>query len=145
MEVLYAPPNHPVFRLVPALFDARADGYYENSGRPIITSDTFWDVYRDILAQFQRSSLDAELETVLRTASEQETAAFNDDMPVLPNMTPFRCGAAIMRRENQDQYMGGLTSSGSTSNVAQDERRYADFTTDDEDDDDDRNDIDEEW
>jgi hypothetical protein len=145
METLYALPNHPVFQLVPALFHARADGFYENSGRPIITSNNFWDVYRDILAQFQRSSLDAELETVLRTASEQQTAAFDDDVPVLPNMMPFRCGAAVMRRENQDQYMGGLTASGSTSNVVQDERRYADLTTDDEDNDDDGNDIDEEW
>ena len=54
MEAQYSPPDHPVFQLVPPLFLMRAEAFYEDAGQPIISSDTFWDVYRDILTRFRQ-------------------------------------------------------------------------------------------
>ncbi|KAH7904511.1 hypothetical protein BJ138DRAFT_1019057 [Hygrophoropsis aurantiaca] len=52
MEAKYAPPDHPVFELVPQTFRQRAEELYQVIGSPQVSSDTFWDVYQHLLAQF---------------------------------------------------------------------------------------------
>jgi len=46
---LYAPPDDPVFKLVPPIFAAHADALYEVMGRPEVTSRNVWEIYRGIL------------------------------------------------------------------------------------------------
>ena len=136
MEAIYAPPGHPVFQLVPDLFDACANQYYDDAGQPVITSKTFWDIYCDILARFNCDGINQEFDTIIQNHTEQQTAAFNNDIPVLANMRPFRPGQMVMGREIRSEYMGGLLSSSSemTSDMVPDERRFADFTSDEDDD-----------
>ncbi|KAG2121119.1 hypothetical protein DEU56DRAFT_873841 [Suillus clintonianus] len=52
VEAIYAPPNHPVFDLVPPLFEQRAQYLYTSLGKPQVSSDSFWNVYQMLLAQF---------------------------------------------------------------------------------------------
>jgi hypothetical protein len=130
MGVIYAPPDHSVFELVPPLFRKRADRCYADIGQPMITSDTFWDIYRSVLARF-RAGDDIELATILRTNSEQETAEKADQIPVLANMKPFRNGPQVVGRGVR--YIGGLSESSLESSgtaVLGEGPEFADFTSD---------------
>jgi hypothetical protein len=128
MEAIYAPPNHPIFELVPPIFHQRVDRFYDEAGCPVITSDSFWDIYRGLRQRFEHGT-DDEFTAVLQANSDQETASNNDQMPVLPDMQPFRNGRPMGHRE---QYIGGLRASSSTDDTTPAELspEYVDFTTD---------------
>lgn len=49
----YIPDNHPVLRLVPSAFDKHANAAYNDIGRPAITFDTAWDIYREVLEHIE--------------------------------------------------------------------------------------------
>ena len=49
MEQLYAPPDDPVFELVPANFAHYIQILYENMGSPTVTGENIWDIYRDLV------------------------------------------------------------------------------------------------
>ena len=53
MEELYAPPDHPVFELVPAAFHNHASDAYSAIGEPNINIETFWEVYLRLRQQLQ--------------------------------------------------------------------------------------------
>ncbi|KIK60632.1 hypothetical protein GYMLUDRAFT_244205 [Collybiopsis luxurians FD-317 M1] len=55
-EQLYAPPDHPIFELVPAEFDYWANNYFQQIGSPEINHDTVWDVYVQMLQKFRNNS-----------------------------------------------------------------------------------------
>ncbi|KIK59520.1 hypothetical protein GYMLUDRAFT_169437, partial [Collybiopsis luxurians FD-317 M1] len=55
-EQLYAPPDHPIFDLVPAEFDYWANNYFQQIGSPEINHDTVWDVYVQMLQKFRNNS-----------------------------------------------------------------------------------------
>ena len=131
MEAIYAPPNHPIFELVPPIFHQRADHYYNETGCPTIMSDTFWDVYRGLRQCFNHGT-DDEFTAVLQANSDRETASNDDQMPVLPNMQPFRNGQQVAGHPGQ--YIGGLHASSSTGDTTPAELgpEYVDFTTDDD-------------
>ncbi|KAG1884748.1 hypothetical protein F4604DRAFT_1878695 [Suillus subluteus] len=52
VEAIYAPPDHPVFDLVPPSFKQHAQYLYTSLGKPQVSSDSFWNVYQMLLAQF---------------------------------------------------------------------------------------------
>ncbi|KAF8233749.1 hypothetical protein L208DRAFT_1190593, partial [Tricholoma matsutake] len=49
VEALHAQQDHPVFKLVPHAFHERADILYVTIGRPEIRTETFWDIYLNLL------------------------------------------------------------------------------------------------
>ncbi|KAL0960042.1 hypothetical protein HGRIS_011690 [Hohenbuehelia grisea] len=53
LEQNYAPPDHEVMQLVPALFALRAQDVYTSLHSPVVTSVSVWDIFRDMLAQFK--------------------------------------------------------------------------------------------
>ena len=58
----WAPPDHPVFELVPPLFDELANQFYEQFGKPLITIHTLWNVYLQLLRAFQNAVDEATLD-----------------------------------------------------------------------------------
>ena len=44
-EEEWAPPNDPVFQLIPPDFESHVTRCYEALGEPVVNFDTFWDVY----------------------------------------------------------------------------------------------------
>ncbi|THU81135.1 hypothetical protein K435DRAFT_937812 [Dendrothele bispora CBS 962.96] len=52
-EELYAPPDHPVFELVPPEFNYWVTSYYQQIGSPVVTCHNVWNVYTEILRKFQ--------------------------------------------------------------------------------------------
>jgi hypothetical protein len=63
---LYAPPDDPVFELVPPIFAAHADTLYEDMGRPEVTSRNVWEIYQGILQDLE----------VVQHASEQDAQEY---------------------------------------------------------------------
>jgi hypothetical protein len=105
MEQLYAPPDHPVFTLVPPTFHERVMELYMSIGEPEVTVGTFWDIYRELLGRL-RESVDDQLTDVLSTfqANVDNSA---EDMALLPNMEPFRLGKPL-DLGGKTAYVGGL-------------------------------------
>ena len=68
MRQLYAPPDDPVFELVPPIFAGHAHALCEAMGHPDVTSKNVWDIYRGILQG---------LETI-QHASEEEAQEYTD-------------------------------------------------------------------
>ena len=151
---MYAPPDHPVFVLVPPLFHDRATTLYASMGEPVLSSDTFWNVYRQLLHAFDERRESDELMSIL-SIHANEMAQFDheaDKMELIPDLKPFRNGRKILGSQQCiHKYIGGLgdpptgglrgefrgtqtvTGSGSEDDVdgAKPERAY--FTTDEED------------
>lgn len=54
IESKYAPPDHVVFQLTPPEFNRRATHFLEHKlGSPIVTMNSFWDIYSQLLHLFQ--------------------------------------------------------------------------------------------
>jgi hypothetical protein len=53
VEQLYAPPDDPVFELVPATFAHYAQIMYDNMGSPAVTGDNVWDIYRGLVQRLE--------------------------------------------------------------------------------------------
>jgi hypothetical protein len=61
VEQLYAPPDDPVFELVPATFAHYTQKIYDNMGSPAVTGETIWDIYRGLVQRLEE--LDSEATT----------------------------------------------------------------------------------
>lgn len=71
MEQRWAPPDHPVFDITPPPFNVKALELYTALGSPSVTSDSFWDVYRNLLAAFHAlPNADPTVEAAGRVISE---------------------------------------------------------------------------
>ena len=129
MEALYAPPDHPVFKLVPPLFHEQVSQLYIAIGQPEVTINSFWDIYRGLLEQLHHGR-DEWLSTVLD--SHKETLGRDqEDMPLLPGMDPFRLGQ-LLQPGRQGQYIGGLDDTALGSALSKFGVEYAEFTSDEE-------------
>ncbi len=53
VESLYAPPDDPVFDLVPPIFDHYAQVMYREMDAPTLTSENIWDVYCELLERLE--------------------------------------------------------------------------------------------
>lgn len=110
MEQLYAPPDHPVFTLVPPTFHECVTELYLSIGEPEVTVRTFWDVYLNLLGKL-REPLDDQLTDVLTTfQANVDNSAEPEDMALLPNMEPFRLGKPL-DLGGKTTYLGGLEKS----------------------------------
>ena len=133
-EALYAPQDHSIFQLVPLAFHDRVSNLYAGIGQPDIKAETFWDIYRNLLNQLRDGS-DAALTDILTHHQHQQSLAEpGNDMPLLPDMEPFRLGQPLDVGRNIN-YIGGVDVSALPSDVPAPRPKFADFTTDEESDD----------
>ena len=129
MEAIYAPPDHPVFTLVPPAFHEHVTELYLSIGEPEVTVGTFWDVYRDLLGRLREPAED-QLSDVLDTF-QADLDNSPDDMALLPNMEPFRLGRPL-DLGGKSTYIGGLAGS-VPLNFDRPGAEYALFTDSDDD------------
>ncbi|THU75737.1 hypothetical protein K435DRAFT_880248 [Dendrothele bispora CBS 962.96] len=102
-ESLYAPPDHPVFQLVPAEFDKWAKIYYEELGRPVVNRAQVWSVYMALLEKFEGS--EGLVDTMGLTAYDEEGFQEHDLVAHLDN----DLGNYAPLQENADgDYLGGV-------------------------------------
>jgi hypothetical protein len=110
VEQLFAPPDHPVFQLVPPIFEQRIVHLYREIGSPVVTSDSFWVIYRHLLARFQAMNEDAELAAFLTTHEANTRTIEEGGIPLLPNQQELRPGANLVSSDGESyRYDGGAT------------------------------------
>jgi len=92
---------------VPPLFDQRANKLYADMGQPVLSSKTFWQMYRELLHLFLNSA--DELAPILATHHDTITNLVDEveEMELLPNMKPFRNGENVVGPKGY-KYIGGL-------------------------------------
>jgi hypothetical protein len=136
MEQEWAPPNDPVFRLVPATFEQQAAMLYHTLGQPAVSSATFWTVYQELLSAFRTLPDNLQLAEALLSADE----GANEEVPVLTGLRELRHGDNVVG-EHGYLYYGGLenppvndddgthaSGSGDEEPAGVDLREYADFS-----------------
>ncbi|KAG6818632.1 hypothetical protein H0H93_003299 [Arthromyces matolae] len=129
IEQEWAPPNDPVFQLVPTAFNTRASMLYSALGQPNVSSDTFWDVYKALLAAFREQPHDAQIESALLEANRGE----EDEVPLLPGLRDLRPGDSVIGSHGF-YYYGGLENppqmneDESVEGDDEDFREFADFS-----------------
>jgi hypothetical protein len=98
IEEIYAPPDHPVFKLVPDAFQAHAERYYEQMGDPVITSDTFWQIYQELLQKFKdHGIIDNDIILILENHHAHCTAIHEEEpVPILPGLRNLRNGDNVV-------------------------------------------------
>ena len=99
MEQKYAPPEHPVFELVPPVFEIRAQHYYSVLKLEAVGSKTFWNIYSALLHAFKSdSAMDDQLSPVLAEVerSTHIDQLEGDKIDMLPGLKPFRAGGTAV-------------------------------------------------
>ncbi|KAJ8084455.1 hypothetical protein PM082_003225 [Marasmius tenuissimus] len=77
-EALYAPPDDPVFQLVPPLIGTIISTAYRIIHEPNVTFDTFWAVYRDLIAEVRRGAMEIDID--LKSVVAEEQSVFDVEM-----------------------------------------------------------------
>ncbi|PCH39775.1 hypothetical protein WOLCODRAFT_68498, partial [Wolfiporia cocos MD-104 SS10] len=112
---LYAPPDDPVFELVPPDFMRLADEIYTTMGSPAVSHNSAWVVYTELLTRL-RAILDAgeaQHEVSTGPLEHTERSGFQGEpMPVL-NYPPARGGAVIGDLSTLASAEDGYSSDGS--------------------------------
>lgn len=84
-ENAYLVPSHSVLRLAPPSFLEVASRIYGGMGNPAVTSQTFWQIYQDMLTQFEDAIVSQRISGLLvrEWASEVVKAGLEDDQAVV--------------------------------------------------------------
>ena len=92
---MFAPPDHPVFELVPPAFESQAKIFYARMGDPVITHDKFWATYQQLLRRFRdQPEVDQELQAVLASHDHHcRSIAEEDPGVILPGLKELRNGS----------------------------------------------------
>ena len=155
VEQEYAPADHPIFELVPPAFGNCANILYNSIGQPVVQSNTFWDVYRQLLQQFCIEEHAVLVAPILATHCDTVCAMeLEEEISLLPNLKELRNGANVVGPPHA-RYIGGMVNNPPVSGLrlginmeveepsdSEDgnncggiaEPQYADFTSDDDDD-----------
>ncbi|KZO92830.1 hypothetical protein CALVIDRAFT_486839 [Calocera viscosa TUFC12733] len=104
VEELYAPPDHPVFNLVPRDFGCEIERYYHALGEPEVTIDSFWNIYHHLLNDLQESPFREEILETLASEVEREMTIAGEHMDLLEGMA-----------EQEDSDTSGCDTSGWSS------------------------------
>ncbi|THH10132.1 hypothetical protein EW146_g8470 [Bondarzewia mesenterica] len=109
IEQEYAPPDNPVFDLVPRAFEDRARQLYTALGELDVTSESFWTVYRSLLEEFRNMPYDPEIAEAVQLAATYTNNNDNDHIPLLP-LANLRQGGMVVAIDQQStyEYVGGV-------------------------------------
>ena len=88
----WAPLDDPVFQLTPTSFHNQANDHYASLGRPGISRGTFWDIYKSLLACFQRGPVDISLAEEFNLAN----LGAEHDIELISGLRHLRIGDEIV-------------------------------------------------
>ncbi|KAF4577029.1 hypothetical protein EYR36_005016 [Pleurotus pulmonarius] len=137
----WAPPDDPVFELVPPSFQRHVQAIYTTLGRPTVSSATFWTTYARLLEAL-RTVPD---EICVPDEILQEASAFEVEVPILSNLRNIRMGdipigesvekitglRSAVCDDSEDEVARSLYESGEEMDADEmglDLREFADFT-----------------
>jgi hypothetical protein len=122
----YAPPDHPVFKLVPPIFDARAQAFYAEIGEPVLTIESFWPTYRLLLRSFHEHCVASPEFQVLLSTHEENCRSIHEEPPleIQPGLKPLQHDGMVFGHLNADESLvfvepmaAEFTDSDSGSNI----------------------------
>lgn len=100
VEAEWAPPDHPIFDLVPEVFRERIDGYLQELGNPVVNAETFWIVYVSILARFVSLDDGQVLDPTIQNAVSQhvisEQGVIAEPVAIIPGLRQLRQGDRLV-------------------------------------------------
>lgn len=102
LEAEFAPPDHPVFQLTPPLFHERAAAFYASIGSPVVTYQTFWNTYRQLLNCFLQGSEshghgeDSEMDLLISSQRAQMEEVEQELIPLIEGMKELRQGDQVV-------------------------------------------------
>jgi hypothetical protein len=105
LEEQWAPPDDPVFQLVPPAFEMQAQKLYTNIGRTPVSSKNIWQIYTSLLSAFRLINDDPALATLLAAPIDDG----EDMVPLLPGLRELRHGDNVLGAHGY-HYMGGLNN-----------------------------------
>lgn len=105
---LYAPPEHPVFELVPTSFGILAEQFYAAMDNPAVNRDNVWDVYLCLLAHFRLAealppNCIIEWQQAVTLGREERTEN-GDRFDLIPDL------AELPENSGRVPYMGGVNN-----------------------------------
>ncbi|KAF8164948.1 hypothetical protein B0H34DRAFT_779969 [Crassisporium funariophilum] len=103
VEKEWAPPDDPVFQLVPPNFGEQALALYASIGSPLVSSLTFWAVYSDLLDAFLALPHDPGFAAALLMADQGE----EHDVPIMAGLWELQHSDNVVGPYGY-VYMGGL-------------------------------------
>jgi len=106
MEKKWAPRNLPVFQLVPPAFEEHANVLYAKLGKPAVSSESFWLVYKKLLSVFQDLAASSSLD---EAALADDDGILDEEVPLLPGLRDLHYGDDALG-ELGYVYYGGLTN-----------------------------------
>ncbi|KAI0366367.1 hypothetical protein BV20DRAFT_1124273 [Pilatotrama ljubarskyi] len=99
----WAPANHPIFQCVPPDIEGRLVEALEALGRPVVTSDTFWVVYLQVLGrvltpagEHDGSANSVQLQLQASALSSAEQALVAEPIVLVPGLRELREGAPVV-------------------------------------------------
>ena len=84
---------------MPPAFHERAAYLYEELGRPLVTYNSFWGIYRQLLHFFEGI---VELDPVISAVPDTVTHIDNEELPLLPEMKELRGGDGVIGNAGND-------------------------------------------
>ena len=88
-EAKWAPPDNPVFQLVPSAFLEHVSSAYETMGRPAVTFDSLWDIFLQLRDLVEGNEMSDRIESEL----DAHTSFDRDrEQPAFPNLGDFNVG-----------------------------------------------------
>ena len=131
IEAIYAPPDHPVFELVPHPLGERFKMFYEEIGQPTVTHDGFWDIYSHLLRRFHALGCAGEFAHLLEIHEESERRIQEERVDLLPGLKELRMGANVIGARGHGVRADGdilETDRSDEYRSVADELQYATFT-----------------
>ncbi|EGO18514.1 hypothetical protein SERLADRAFT_408531 [Serpula lacrymans var. lacrymans S7.9] len=103
----YAPPDHPVFHLVPPAFSLQARTFWDAANYPQVGRENIWDIYLHLLQQFRDQPNNMELRTVMALSVNSNEEDESEFMPVM-ELPPHRQRRRVVG--DAPQNTGGYSS-----------------------------------
>ncbi|KAK7036943.1 hypothetical protein R3P38DRAFT_3311626 [Favolaschia claudopus] len=132
MEAKWAPPDDPVFQLVPPLFKSQVERLQLQLGTPEVTGDNLWDVYSQLLTAFESMALEDEFMSAMQGADDH----FESSIELLEGQKDLPQGAAAASDDGEEgaDSDDGLENNSDEEDGYYDPRQYAEYVdfTDDE-------------
>lgn len=85
--------------MVPPAFHERATHFYEAIGRPLVTYQSFWGIYRQLHHAFEAT---IDLDPVISAVPDTVNRIDNEKLSLLPEMQELRGGDGVIGNSGKD-------------------------------------------
>jgi hypothetical protein len=132
LKAVWASPDHPVFHLTSPTFESLVTDVYNSIGAPVITAESFWDIYRDMKEGFVQledkvyDALQSDFDTSERVFEEDLKLQFESSLQNEKEVSNH-----LYEEEDNRPPQGDFDTSGEEGEVGGEEEVYGNFSDSD--------------